>query len=41
MLMHIRSIDKRRITGAYGNLKPESMNLVDEAIRIATGLEDI
>jgi len=41
MLMHIRSVDKRRLTGFYGAISDEKMLLVNEAIKIATGLEPI
>lgn len=39
MLMQIRSVDRRRITGHYGNLSDAAMERVEEALRIATGLE--
>ena len=39
MLMHLRSVDKRRLTGFYGSLQPKTMRLVDEAIKLVTGLE--
>jgi len=38
LLLHLRSIDRRRITGTYGDLSQEAMRRVEEAIRIATGL---
>ncbi len=38
MLIHIRSLDKRRIIGHYGSLSAETMKRVDVAIGIATGL---
>lgn len=38
MLMHLRSIDKRRIVGSYGPIDASTQTLVDEAIRVATGL---
>jgi mRNA interferase MazF len=38
MLMHLRSVDKRRLTGEYGSVDEETMAQVDEAIKIATGL---
>jgi mRNA interferase MazF len=38
MLMHLRSVDKRRLTGEYGRVGRETMLLVDEAIKVATGL---
>jgi len=41
MLLHIRSIDKQRITGYYGRVRDETMERVDAAIRIATGLTHI
>jgi len=41
MLMQLRSIDKRRITGSYGALLPATMEAVEEALRIATGLDNV
>ena len=41
MLLHIRSIDKRRVTGCYGQVGEETMARVDEALRIATGLSPV
>ncbi len=41
MLLHLRSIDKRRVTGYYGEVSGEVMVRVDEALRIATGLTAI
>jgi mRNA interferase MazF len=38
MLMQLRSVDKRRLTGEYGRVGKETMMLVDEAIKVATGL---
>ncbi len=38
LLMQIRSIDKRRVSGFYGSLSIESMSRVEEAVRVATGL---
>lgn len=38
MLLHIRSIDKRRITGSYGSVSEETMARVEKALKIATGL---
>ena len=38
MLLHVRGIDKARITGSYGTLSEEAMEGVEEALRIATGL---
>ena len=41
MLLHIRSVDKRRITGYYGQASEEVMARVDEALRIAVGLTEV
>jgi len=41
LLMHIRSIDKRRLAGIYGEVSPETMQKVGDALMIATGLEPI
>ena len=38
LLMQMRSIDRRRLTGYYGTLSLESMILVEAAIKVATGL---
>jgi mRNA interferase MazF len=38
MLMQLRSVDKRRLTGHYGVLGEETMHRVEEALMIATGL---
>jgi len=38
MLMHLRSIDKQRLAGRYGAVGQETMNRVERAIMIATGL---
>ena len=41
MLMHLRSIDKRRLTGKYGQVSDAVMLAVDDAVRIATGLTNL
>ncbi len=41
MLLHLRSIGKRRITGYYGQVSDEAMSRVDEALKIAVGLTDV
>lgn len=41
MLMQVRSIDKRRIAGRYGAVAPETLRRVEEALRIATGLDRV
>ena len=38
MLMHLRSVDKRRLTGSYGRVSDETMRRVEEALKVATGL---
>ena len=38
MLLHLRGVDKTRITGRYGALSEETMRSVEEALRIVTGL---
>lgn len=35
--MHVRSVDKRRITGRYGAVGEETMRQVDDALRVAVG----
>jgi len=41
LLLHIRSIDKRRILGAYGSLSEVTLKKIDEALKIAVGLKAI
>lgn len=41
LLLHIRSVDKRRIIGSSGTLSDATMARVDEALRVATGLTPI
>jgi len=38
MLMHLRSVDKKRLSGRYGAVTDETMARVEEALKIATGL---
>ena len=38
LLMQMRSIDKQRLAGFYGELSSESMTRVEAAIQVATGL---
>jgi mRNA interferase MazF len=38
MLMHLRSVDKRRLTGSYGSVSEETMKRVETALKVATGL---
>jgi mRNA interferase MazF len=39
LLMQLRSIDRRRITGSYGVISAHAMGRVEAALRIAVGLE--
>lgn len=41
LLLHIRSIDKRRIIGKYGSLSYSLVKEIDEALKIAIGLKEI
>lgn len=41
MLLHLRAIDKERITGHYGALSAETMASVEDALKIVTGLTEI
>ena len=41
LLMHIRSVDKRRLMGYYGHVTHQTMSKVEEALKIATGLMPI
>ena len=38
LLNQIRSVDKKRVVGRLGRLKPETMVRVDRALRISLGL---
>lgn len=38
MLMHLRSVDKERLVGRYSKVSASTMQRVEEALRIATGL---
>jgi mRNA interferase MazF len=40
LLMHLRSIDKRRLTGRYGMVSDATLRRVEEALKVATGLID-
>jgi mRNA interferase MazF len=41
LLMHLRSVDKRRLVGAYGQVSDETMRRVEEALKVATGLTSL
>jgi mRNA interferase MazF len=41
LLMQMRSVDKRRLTGYYGKVSEETMRRVEQALKIATGLTPI
>ena len=41
MLLHLRGIDKSRITGIYGSLSEDTMLKAEEALKIVTGLTKI
>ena len=38
LLVHLRSLDKRRIVGHYGSVDAPTLERVDAALRIAAGL---
>src|SRR5207302_8452931 len=38
LLMQVRSVDKRRLTGRYGLVGEDTMLRVEEALKVATGL---
>lgn len=40
LLMHVRSVDKKRLTGRYGTVTEETMGRVEEALKVATGLTE-
>jgi mRNA-degrading endonuclease toxin of MazEF toxin-antitoxin module len=39
--MHLRSIDKQRLLGRYGRVSDVTMQRVEEALKVATGLARI
>ena len=39
--LHMRGIDKQRITGYYGEVDAETMRRVEEAVLLVTGLLDV
>lgn len=41
LLMQVRCLDKRRVLGRYGSLGDTTMERVDAALRISTGLTRI
>jgi len=41
LLMQLRSVDKRRIAGRLGKVTAETMQQVQEALKVATGLVEI
>ena len=41
LLMHLRSIDKQRLSGRYGRVNDMTMQRVEEALKVATGLTRI
>jgi mRNA interferase MazF len=38
MLMHLRAVDKQRLCGSYGMVSPLTMERVEAALKVATGL---
>jgi len=38
LLMHLRSLDQRRITGRYGAVGAATLERIDAALRVAVGL---
>lgn len=38
MLMQLRSVDKRRVTGRYGAVAATTMRRAEEALKVAAGL---
>lgn len=40
-LMQIKAVDKRRITGYYGSVSPTTIDKIEEALAIATGLHEL
>jgi mRNA interferase MazF len=38
LLMQLRSVDKERLTGRYGTVSEQTMQRVETALKVATGL---
>ena len=38
LLMQLRSVDKERLTGRYGKVSEQTMQRVESALKVATGL---
>ena len=41
MLTHLRGVDKRRITDVHGSVGADTMQRVEEALKVATGLVEL
>src|SRR5262249_13804265 len=41
LLMHLRSVEKRRLIGRCGAVSDATMSRVEEALRVATGLTEL
>jgi mRNA interferase MazF len=41
LLMQLRAVDKRRLTGALGRIEKQTMAIVEKALKIATGLTQV
>ena len=41
LFMQLRSVDKQRLVGRYGRISETTMQLVENALKVATGLERI
>jgi mRNA interferase MazF len=40
LIDHVRSVDKRRVRGVYGELAPDEMAAIDEGLAVFLGLGD-
>jgi mRNA interferase MazF len=41
LLMQLRAVDKRRLTGVLGRITKQTMSSVEKALKIATGLSPV
>jgi len=41
LMMHLRSVDKQRLAGRYGRISETTMQRVENALKVATGLERV
>ena len=41
LMMHLRSVDKLRLAGCYGRISETTMQRVENALKVATGSEQV